>query len=104
MFVLLIAIATLLVSHDIWLTRRRLLKYGVAAELNPITHWFCKELGITAGVVTWLTAGHLWLTLLAFKQDWLTFYAFYTGWLGNHYVQQRLSLILEKQLDELRPH
>lgn len=94
-------LSTLFVGYDVWMTLRRLKKYGLGVELNPLTKLAAAHVGLQQGVFLGIVGPHLLFTVTAFAGGLTTVYAFYTGYLANHFIIQRASLQFEARYDAL---
>lgn len=97
---LLIAIATICAGYDFQVSKRRLTKYGLAAESNSLTRWLCANVGLQSGLLASIGVIHAVFSALALAYGWDVAYALYTGMKLNHFYLQLCSLQLERELDE----
>ena len=100
MTALLIIVATVCVVYDAYLTRRRIIEWGPAAELNPITNYLIKMLGLSNGVVGGILAPHILFSIFASSLPGM--YLFYTGFLTKQFFMQLASLQTERIMREQR--
>lgn len=86
---------------DIWFTHRRVKKYGVGVELNPLSKSLMQKLGILNGLsISAIPAIAIPVLLSVFNLPlWL---AFYVGLRVQLFTHQILSLGIEKEIDRKR--
>lgn len=97
---LLILAATICVVYDAYLTRRRITEWGPSAELNPLTSWLCRHLGLSNGIVGSILALHILVSMFAWHIP--IFYVFYTGFLTKQFFMQLASLKVERDMRVIR--
>lgn len=88
---------------DVWLTRRRALKFGGirAIELSRLICWTCERMGLAQGlflVNLWNIVTPLALAALGFT----TLLTFLAGLKFGWFIVQVLSLRMEAEMDTLR--
>lgn len=100
MIISLIVVASICAIYDAYLTRRRIMEWGISAELNPLTAWLCRHLGLSDGIVGGILAPHIFISVFAFTIP--TIYVFYTGFLTKQLLMQLASLSVEREMREHR--
>jgi len=98
----LIALATALAGFDYQVTERRLRKYGLGAELNPLTRYLCAHVGLRNGLLASIGVTHLIWSACALYYGWTTSYALYTGYVLHDGYVRYLSLEMERDIDAIR--
>lgn len=99
---LLTTIASGCALFDFFTSYRRLRKYGLGAEKNPVTRWISSLVGLFNGCAAAILLPHILFSAYSLQYEWLTIYALYTGWVGKEAIYRYASLDVERQFDALR--
>lgn len=84
---------------DIWITRRRVIKWGPQVELNPLAQWLYKNFGADLGTAWGILIPQLLVLFLASQlPQTLIVFAFYVGWRLHRMQLQYRSLEFEKKV------
>ncbi len=97
---LLTLFAVMATGFDYQTTTRRMARFGLEAELNPLTKWLAGKLSVKVGVAISLAGPLLVLIPLFLAQNWDLALAFYAGMKGQMAWAQIMSYELEKRIAE----
>lgn len=99
MFDILAGVYSACMIFDIWITRRRVIRWGYGIELNPLAQWLFKEFGADLGTALGIAIPQTVILFLAVNYPHLLVpFAVYCGWRVHRAEMQYRSLDFEKKV------
>lgn len=91
----------LLCAYDVFLSRRRFIKYGSASEEHGLIPMLSQKVGLLSALTASIGIPWFLITLLCVTFNWEVAYGIYFGMRFKYFLMQLQSLKVEREIDQL---